>query len=68
MKTAILYLLAHVNDLWTWLNGRKTVIGTFLAVLYVGALSQGLIARNEAAEWFITSTLGVGLADKIRKG
>lgn len=56
-----------MKNLKYWLDGRKTLFGSLLAVLYVGAVAQGLIARSEVAEYVITIVLGVGLGDKIRK-
>lgn len=55
-------------NLWNFLNGRKTYIGGFLAVLYVGAVTLGYIQPNAACEYVITVVLGVGLGHRVLKG
>lgn len=52
---------------WSKLNGRKTWIGVFLAVIYSGLIAQGIIARNELIEWAILTVTGVGVGHKIVK-
>lgn len=52
---------------WGWLDGRKTNVGMLLAVLYLGAVSQGLMQRNDGVEYLITAVLGVGLGHKVWK-
>jgi len=56
------------QSVWEWLSGRKTVLGAFLAVCYVGAVSQGYIAESSVVEYVITVVLGVGLGHKVLKG
>lgn len=53
--------------LWDKLNGRKTWIGVFLAVVYSGLVAQGFIARNETVELVIMAVTGVGVGHKIVK-
>lgn len=52
---------------WNYLNGKKTVIGTALGVLYAGLLAMGLIERNETVEWVIVTVFGVGVSHKVVK-
>lgn len=60
-------LRVSIAKLWDKLNGRKTLIGLFLAVIYSGLVAQGVIARNEYAEWVIFTVTGVGVGHKIVK-
>ena len=55
-------------NFWDFLNGRKTYLGAFLAVLYVGATTLGYMQPNAACEYVITAVLGVGLGHKVLKG
>jgi hypothetical protein len=48
-------------------NGKKTLFGSILAVIYLGSLSMGFIEQNVAVEYFITVVLGVGLTHKAVK-
>jgi hypothetical protein len=57
-----------MKNLWQTLDGRKTYIGACLAVIYAGLVSQGIIPRNEALEYVIYVTLGVGFGHKAYKG
>lgn len=68
MKSVFIKIASWIYGLVSWFNGRKTFFGTFLAVVYLGAVAQGLIDRNEAIEYFITVVLGVGLGHKVVKG
>lgn len=56
-----------MKKLWNVLNGRKSLIGLFLAVVYSGLVAQGVLQRNEAVEWVILTVTGVGVAHKIAK-
>lgn len=56
-----------MEDFWSKVNGYKTVLGTVAAVLYVGAVSQGLVGQNQIVEYIITVVLGVGLSHKAVK-
>lgn len=56
-----------MKDIWNYLNGKKTVIGTVLGVVYLGLIGMGLIDRNEAIEYVIGTVFGVGLAHKAVK-
>jgi hypothetical protein len=56
-----------MKTVWTKLNGRKTLIGLFLAVIYSGLVAQGIIQRNDILESFIFGITGVGLGHKIVK-
>lgn len=60
-------LRVSVAKLWESLNGRKTWLGVFLAVVYSGLVAQGVIARNEYAEWAIFTVTGVGVGHKVVK-
>lgn len=55
------------KKLWDKLNGRKTLIGLFLVVIYSGLVAQGLISRDETVEWVIMAVTGVGVGHKIVK-
>lgn len=55
------------KKVWSKLDGRKTLIGLFLAVVYSGLVAQGVIARNESVEWVIMAVTGVGVGHKIVK-
>lgn len=52
---------------WDKLNGRKTWIGVFVAVIYSGLVAQGITPRNEMVEWAILAITGVGVGHKIVK-
>ena len=56
-----------MKRVWDFLNGKKTFIGLFLAVVYGGLVSQGIISRNEAMEWVILTVTGVGVGHKALK-
>jgi hypothetical protein len=53
--------------LWNLLNGKKTLIGIFLGVIYSGLVVQGVISRNELIETTIFGITGVGVGHKIVK-
>ena len=55
------------TNVWNKLNGKKTLLGLFLAVLYTGLVSQGILERNASVEWLITAVTGVGIGHKIVK-
>lgn len=55
------------KKLWDKLNGKKTLIGLFVAVIYSGLVAQGIIARDETIEWVIMAITGVGVGHKIVK-
>lgn len=56
-----------VNKVWSFLNGKKTLIGLFIAVVYSGLVSQGLIQRDATIEWLVLTVTGVGIGHKIVK-
>ena len=56
-----------MKRLWNLLNGRKTLIGLFLGVVYSGLVAQNVIQRNELVETAIFGLTGVGLGHKIIK-
>lgn len=56
-----------MKRLWYLLNGRKTLIGVFLGVVYSGLVAQNIIQRNEVVESLIFGITGVGLGHKIVK-
>jgi hypothetical protein len=53
--------------LWKLLNGKKTLIGLFLGVIYSGLVAQGVIPRNDLIETAIFGITGVGIGHKIVK-
>jgi len=53
--------------LWNLLNGKKTLIGIFLGIVYSGLVAQGVISRNELIETAIFGITGVGVGHKIVK-
>lgn len=55
------------KKLWDKFNGKKTLIGLFVAVIYSGLVAQGVIARDETVEWVIMAVTGVGIGHKIVK-
>lgn len=56
-----------MKNLLKKINGKKTLVGSVLAVVYLGSLSLGFIEPNVAVEYFITVVLGVGLTHKAVK-
>lgn len=56
-----------VKKLWSMLDGRKTLLGVLVAVVYSGLVAQGIIARDETVEWVIMAVTGVGIGHKIVK-
>ena len=56
-----------MTKLLNYLNGAKTYLGLFLAVVYAGSVSQGLIDQNASFEAVIEIVLGVGLGHKVLK-
>lgn len=60
-------LRVKVSQVWDSLNGRKTWIGLFLAVVYSGLVAQGVISRDETVEWVIFTVTGVGVGHKVIK-
>jgi hypothetical protein len=55
------------KQVWGKLNGRKTLVGLLLAIIYSGLVAQGVIARDETVEWVIMAVTGVGVGHKIVK-
>lgn len=55
------------KTMWAKLNGKKTWIGMFIAVVYSGLVAQGVISRDETVEWVIMAVTGVGVGHKIVK-
>lgn len=56
-----------LKSVWDKLNGKKTWLGVFCAIIYSGLVAQGVIARNESAEWAIMAVTGVGVGHKLLK-
>ncbi len=55
------------DDVWTWLDGRKTFLGLFAGVAYLFLVHLGLIDRNQATEDVILGWITVGLGHKAVK-
>jgi hypothetical protein len=55
------------KKVWNSLNGRKTWLGVFLAVIYSGLVAQGIVSRDETVELIIFTVTGVGVGHKILK-
>lgn len=53
--------------LWNYLNGKKTLVGAVLGVVYLGSLQMGYIEPNNAIEFLIVTICGVGLGHKAVK-
>ena len=56
-----------LNSFWTFLNGKKTLIGLLIAVIYSGLVAQGIIERDATIEWIVLAITGVGIGHKIVK-
>lgn len=56
-----------LRQLWNRADGYKTIIGTGLGVVYLGAVSMGLIERNETIEIAIFTIFGVGVGHRVVK-
>lgn len=56
-----------LSQIWSWLNGKKTLIGLLIAVIYSGLVAQGIIQRDATIEWVVLAITGVGIGHKIVK-
>lgn len=59
--------MKFVKSFWDKANGKKTWLGVFLAVVYGGLVSQGIIQRDEVVEAIILAVTGVGVGHKLVK-
>jgi hypothetical protein len=60
-------MIAQIKKVWNYLNGKKTLIGLLIAVVYSGLVAQGIIDRSSELEWLVMAVTGVGIGHKIVK-
>ena len=61
-------LQTKLLSLWHSLDGRKTLLGVLIGVVYGGLLHMGLIEQMPLVEAVVLAVLGVGIGHKVRKG
>ena len=59
--------MQKLKDIWGFLNGRKTLIGGFLAALYVFGVDYDLFSANTGVETAIEWIFGIGVVHKVIK-
>lgn len=59
--------MKFVKSLWNKVNGKKTWFGVFVAVVYSGLVTQGVITRDPIVEAAIFAITGVGVGHKLVK-
>jgi len=62
--------MKNLNDLWSYINGHKTIIGTFLLLLFSQDFAQGWFAPDvlTMVQWVIMTVTGASLIHRIKKG
>lgn len=56
-----------LNQVWTFFNGRKTLIFTALATGYWAAVQANLLTANPKVEAVIATGISLGLVHKVVK-